>query len=209
VAGVNLPDKLRRGLGQGKAVPWESIADRMREFDSDKDDALTKQELAEFLNKSGAGGTWFSKVVADTCWRALESNFSEPITWIKIPVLAYWTSEFMKLPPRKAKRIRITPEGAQGYEPLEYLDGTAVETLAQAMNPGAPQPVTPGQLPAAQVFKHAPEPFTRPPERPRAQPSAAPRGGAVPPPRPATGGASAGGRPAPRAAAPRRPGPRK
>ena len=211
MAGVDLPDKLRKGLGQGKPVSWEIIAEKMRPFDRNNTSGLNKAELAEFLHKNGAGGIWFCKLTAETLWKAIESNFAEPVHWIKIEVLAFWTSEFMKWQPRRAKRVRITPESATGYEPLEYLDGTPVETggqggAAAATPNAAPQPVT-----GDASFRRAPEPFTRPPP-PRPQPSAAPRGPRppAPPPRAPTSNPTSAARPGQaRPAAPRRPGPRR
>ena len=46
VAGLDLPSKLRNGLGQGKVVPKEVLARWMIPFDKNKDGALTRMELA-------------------------------------------------------------------------------------------------------------------------------------------------------------------
>ncbi|MCC7384370.1 MAG: hypothetical protein IT384_21165 [Deltaproteobacteria bacterium] len=186
-------------------MPAEVIAQKMAPFDRDGDGALSVGELTEFLSAAGAGGSWFCKLIATTSWRSLEANFSEPITWIKIDALAWWIHEYMKLKPRPAKRVRITPEGAQGYEPLEYLDGTPVDPSAE---PRAPSTAARGATPVLPGGKQV-EPLTRPPPQPRAQPSAASRGpGSTPAARPATGEIAR--RPGPgRPSAPRRPGPRR
>lgn len=208
MAGVDLPEKLRRGLGNGQVVHPDVIAEKMRPFSKKEPDALTLDELAEFLSKGAHVGTpWFCKLVAKTMWHALEAYFSDPITWIKISQLAWWTCQYMAMPPRRAKRVRITPEGAMGWEPLEYLDGTPLESVEQAIKGSSvPQPVVP------QNFKRAPEPFTRSPAQARAMPSAAPRGpraGATPPPRAPTGEPRRPTAAPARPALPRRPGPRK
>ncbi|MFO0723625.1 MAG: EF-hand domain-containing protein [Myxococcota bacterium] len=219
MAGLDISEKLRRSLGNGKPVPSETIAKLIAPYDSDKDGGVTKEEFAKFLASAGVGGRWFCELVAKTAWQRIEVNFSEPVTWIKIDLLAITVAEFMKLKPRPPKRIAITPAGAQGWEPLYYLDGTPVANddgsvpdvppgpnhLLKPSTPPAPNPVSPAK------FKASNEPFTRPPQAARQPPAPAPRPGPRPPAAAARPVTSAPGAAPPRTptAAPTRPGPRR
>jgi len=124
VAGLDLSSKLRRGLGKGKIVPAEFVAERMAAFDLDGDGALTQEELAEFLKKHRVGGPWFCDMVARTLWNFCTSWFSKDVTWIKISALAWMIHNAMKDRPRPARRYKITPESAMGYVPLEPMEGS-------------------------------------------------------------------------------------
>lgn len=224
MAGVDIPDKLRRALGNGKPIPWEQVAKLIAPFDADKDGAITKAEYSQFLAKSGVGGRWFCDLVAKVSWTMLEANFSEPVAWVKIELAAVTVAEFMKLRPRPPKRVAITPAGAQGWEPLYHLDGTPLadadgkvpdvppgpNRLARSapVSTASPTPVSP------QKFKANNEPFTRPPAAAaaRSTPTAAPRPGprpSSPPSRPVTSSPAAAPPRTPTAAPASRPGPRR
>ncbi len=192
MAGHNLPSKLRRCLGRGKPVPVEHIIKRLEPFDGNKDGAIEKEELSAFFQKIGLGGSWFCNYTAGCCWRPREGWYAREVGWIKIPALAKLIHGQMKLPPPPKKRVRITPEGAQGYEPLENLESYEKRIIkeaeeaedAEAAAAAAPKPPKDGK----------PGPRKK---RPRRGPSrGAPRRGAR----------ARGGRPR---RGPRRPGPRR
>jgi hypothetical protein len=114
--------KLRRALGKGKVLPVEVLQKRLAPFDRDEDGALERDELAAFFKKHRAGGPWFCEYLAGTLWKLCEVWYAQEIVWIKIEAIALLIHDTMAQAPRKAKRLRITPEGVQGYESLETLD---------------------------------------------------------------------------------------
>lgn len=122
VGGFDVQVKLRRGIGGGKPVPEEELIERLKPFDKDNDGAIDRAELAEFFKKHRVGGPWLCNMLAGSIWKIAEISYVEKVAWIKIEGVAKLIHMFMSQPPRRPKRVRITPEGAQGYEPLETLE---------------------------------------------------------------------------------------
>ncbi|MBK8011174.1 MAG: hypothetical protein IPK13_07465 [Deltaproteobacteria bacterium] len=114
MAGLDLPVKLRRGIGNGKVVPEDELARRLKKFDQDGDGALIVGELAEFFKESQVGGPWFSQTVAKTIWRMAEERWARSIPTIAVEALARVIHLSMSQPPRQEKRYVITPEVMQG-----------------------------------------------------------------------------------------------
>ena len=187
VPGLELASKLRRSLGRGKIISQEDIAKKMVEFDQDNDEALTQEELSQFLMKYRVGGKWFCEMVAKTLWNFCKSWYSRDVTWIKIEALSYMVFAAMHDRARPVRRYKITPEGAMGYVPLEPMEGSRIleEPKTKAASPRS-------------AGRSAP-PRARGRRGPRRGP---PRSGARPRARPS-------GRSGPRRPGPRRPGPRK
>jgi hypothetical protein len=121
VAGLELPDKLRRGLGGGKVVPADELAKRMAPFDADGDDALTRPELQEFLHKNRVGGVWFCQIMSKTLWKYMEQHVGKECPTITLDMLGKIITFVMSRGPRPERRYEITPEGMTGYKPLEPL----------------------------------------------------------------------------------------
>ena len=213
MAGVDVPDKLRRALGKGQIVPVETLSTMMRPYDADGKGGLSRVEYARFLADHGVGGKWFCDLITRSTWQSIEAFFMDPILWIKVEAIAQAIHEFMKMKPRLAKRVHITPESAQGYEPMYYLDGTPVVPGTGPVKPPFTAPVAPA-APQSRVRGPA-EPFTKSPASARAPVAAtsravvggpAPRGPAgAPAPAGAAGGPSRSPLTVPRApvAAPR------
>ena len=104
----------------------EAIAEKMADFDSDQDGALTQEELSLFLLKYRVGGKWFCEMVAKTLWNFCKSWYSRDVTWIKIEALSYMVFTSMHDRARPVRRYKITPEGAMGYVPLEPMEGSRI-----------------------------------------------------------------------------------
>jgi len=126
VPGLELASKLRRSLGRGKILPREEIAEKMTAFDGDNDDALTQEELVQFLMKYRVGGKWFCEMVAKTLWNFCKAWYSQDVTWIKIEPLSWMVFNAMHDRTRPVRRYKITPEGAMGYVPLEPMEGSRI-----------------------------------------------------------------------------------
>ncbi len=207
MAGLDVPSKLRRGIGQGNVIPAEVIGRKMLAYDEDRDGALLQHEAARFLLDHGVGGPWFCDMVARTLWNFCTTWFSRDVTWIKISALAWMLHNAMKAQPRAPRRYRITPEGAMGYVPLEPMDGKPTERAQRN-----PPPRGPGQASTSGAPSRGAPSGARPGgPGPRGQaPSGGPRRGPAPAGRPAASsgpsGARPGARPGPRPG-PRRPGP--
>jgi hypothetical protein len=121
VAGLELPVKLRRGLGQGNIVPADELAKRIEAFDADADGAITRAELAQFLAKNHVGGPWFCEVVAKTLWKYVEQRMGTPHATLACDRLGRIIHVAMSRGPRPERRYEITPEGMAGYEPLKPI----------------------------------------------------------------------------------------
>ncbi|MEL7370755.1 MAG: hypothetical protein AAFN74_17680 [Myxococcota bacterium] len=114
VAGLDLPVKLRRGLGKGKVVPAEELTRRLLKFDGDGDGNLNREDLTKFFMHHRVGGPWFCKVVTKTLWDIAEERWSEQIESITANALGRVISYSMARPARRASRYVITPEAVQG-----------------------------------------------------------------------------------------------
>jgi hypothetical protein len=207
VAGLDFPSKLRRGIGQGQVVSAEQLLKLITPFDADNDGYVTKPELVEFLKRSAVGGPWFCEWMANTFWEICERWLARQVPGIKVDLIARLLHETMKAQPRPAKRIRITPEGANGYEAMEYLDGSGL-----AFDPKGDATWLPHKSGAGSNAKPRPASTAAPQPQPRPGSAAAPANARPGPPTPrGRAPASPSGRPtpAPRGAAPapRRPGP--
>ncbi|MCK6552276.1 hypothetical protein L6R52_40980, partial [Myxococcota bacterium] len=121
MAGLDLPIKLRRGLGQGNVVPAEELARRLAAFDADQDKAVSRAELVAFLVKYQVGGPWFCEVVSRTLWKYVEQRLQAAQPSINVDVLGRIIHFAMSRGPRPERRYEITPEGMAGYKPLEPL----------------------------------------------------------------------------------------
>ncbi|MBI4814650.1 MAG: hypothetical protein HY791_00230 [Deltaproteobacteria bacterium] len=194
MAGLDFPDKLRRGLGGGKVVPPEVIAQKLGAFDRDKDGAVTQEELAFFLQKHHVGGPWFCKLTAQTVWKVCQDWVQADVGAIRVDAMARSLASMMKAKARPARRYVVTPEVVQGYEDPVFLDemkqkaapraASKPATGAPAAKPGAPaaKPGAPAAKPGA--------PAAAKPGAPSAKPVAtasAGAGGPRPRPRPRPG----------------------
>jgi hypothetical protein len=186
VSGVELPIKLRRGLGHGKVVPAEELARWIAASDGDKDGSVTRAELVQFLAKHHVGGPWFCEVVAKTLWRFVEGRLAKEVPSIPVGLLGRIIHHTMSAGPRPEKRYEITPEGMAGYKPLEPLNKPGDAALASARTDSA----------------------ARPRATPRGATSSPQRSASMTPGR-AQGGGGSPSRPQARRPGPRRPGPRR
>ena len=121
MAGIDLPVKLRRGLGQGKVVPAEDLAKWMAPFDADGDGQVTRPELATFFQKHKVGGPWFCEVVARTLWKFVEQRLAKEMQTIPIELASRILNTAMSRGPRPEKRYEIDPEAMAGYKPIQML----------------------------------------------------------------------------------------
>lgn len=187
MAGLDFPDKLRRGLGGGKIVPPEVIAQKLGAFDRDKDGAVTQEELAFFLQKHHVGGPWFCKLTAQTVWKVCQDWVQADVGAIRVDAMARSLANMMKAKPKPARRYVVTPEVVQGYEDPVYLDEVSKKSPPRdASKPGAPKPGAPAAKPQASASK--PGAAAPKPAAPSAKPVAsASAGGARPRPRPRPG----------------------
>lgn len=104
MAGLDLPIKLRRGLGGGNAVPAEELAKRLVPFDADKDGAVTRAELVQFLIQGRVGGPWFCEVLSRTLWKYVEQRLAVPQPVISVQVLGRIINFAMTRAPRPERR---------------------------------------------------------------------------------------------------------
>ena len=116
MAGLDLPVKLRRGLGKGKVVPAEELSRRLLQFDGDGDGNLSREDLTRFFLHHRVGGPWFCEVLTKTLWDIAEDRWSEKIDSITAVALGRVISYSMGRPARRTTRYVITPEAAQGLE---------------------------------------------------------------------------------------------
>jgi hypothetical protein len=154
-------------LGKGQLVPVETLSKMMRPYDADGKGGLSRAEYAQFLADHGVGGKWFCDLITRSTWQSIEAFFMDPILWIKVEAIAQAIHEFMKMKPRLAKRVHITPESAQGYEPMYYLDGTPVVPGSGPVKPPFTAPPAAPVTPQSRVRGPA-EPFTKSPVQARA-----------------------------------------
>lgn len=195
MAGLELPVKLRRGLGQGNIVPAEELSKRIKAFDGDADGSLTRAELAQFLAKHHVGGPWFCEVVAKTLWKHVEQRAGKDCPTLTVERLGRILNLAMSRGPRPDRRYEITPEGMAGYEPLRPLKRKGEKTAPAAATAGEAKPAAAAPRGAAQTPARA---ATTTPGR---------AGGAAS--GPFTSAPSSAGAGAARRAIPRRPGPRR
>lgn len=174
MAGLDLPVKLRRGLGNGKVVPAEELSKRLEKFDGDNDGALTRDELIQFLEKSRVGGPWFCQVLAKTLWRIVEERWSQEVESISVEGLGRIINYSMSAPPRPEKRYVLDPEAMAGLKPRQTLEeyratlakpASRVESEAQP-EPSAAKPRDRGAPPPRAVAPRRPAP-RRPAPKPR------------------------------------------
>lgn len=192
MAGLELPVKLRRGLGQGNVVPADELAKRIKAFDGDADGSITRDELAQFLAKNHVGGPWFCEVVAKTLWKYVEQRMGSPSEKLACDRLGRIIHVAMSRGPRPERRYEITPEGMQGYEPLKPIKKPSEKTGDPSGAVAVPRGTQPraGDKPTAPARSSSTTPGR----------TGAATGG------PITRAPSAASRPR---AAPRRPGPRR
>jgi hypothetical protein len=199
VAGLDLPVKLRRGLGKGNVVPANELAERLRQFDSDKDDALTEDELARFFYHNHVGGPWFCKMVAHTIWNMGEEHYAQEIYSIKADALGRVIHYTMSRAGRPSRRYVLRPEAVNGLEPKLDLDGNDTMSKVPAVpsakpSSGASPGPTSGTTSRVEPRAAGPRPAGDPATRNTSVPSAAPR----PAPRPGPRRPGPGGGPKPR-----------
>lgn len=209
VTGLDLPVKLRRGLGNGKVVPAEELARRLAAFDADQDGAVTREELAKFLVQNRCGGPWFCQMVSHNVFATAEDRWTQKVEAMKVVALARIINYTMARANKPVKRYILTPGAVMGLEPKRGLNGedptVSTESLMTGIN--RPRPSAEGQAPRPEGQAPRPNPQQAAP-RPAPDPRAAPAGRAPPRPRPsgnpAPGGRAPAGRVVPRG--PRRPG---
>ena len=168
MSGFDFAQRLRRGLGKGKVLPPEVIAQKLAPFDGDKDGAIAAPELAEFFKANGIG-PFVSSFLAKAIFNLCETAVGQSVTWIKIKPLANLISDAMGQGPPRSKRYVLTPEGMQGYEPLETLE----EVEARQVR-GAPKPRSGGNA-GGRARPPTQAPRSGPPPRGRASPRPGPR----------------------------------
>jgi hypothetical protein len=186
VAGLDLPTKLRRSLGQGRILDVEEVVERLRPYDKDGDGRLTKTELGLCLGEVGLGGPWFCDMFAGTVWRKAQQTFEREVASLPVPLLARVLHFAMARAERPTRRYVITPEAVRGEAPrVDAKNEPVDEPFADIARGAKTKPAgKPRGAPA------------RPPERGPAPRGPAPRG---PAPR---GPAPRGRAPAPRGRAP-------
>lgn len=165
VSGFDFAQRLRRGLGKGKVLPPEIIAQKLVPFDGNKDGAVTAPELSEFFKANGIG-PFVSSFLAKTIFNLCSTAVGQSVTWIKLEPLSKLISDAMGQAPPRSKRYVLTPEGMQGYEPLE-----SVEEFEARQARGAPRPRSGGNAaargrPPTQAPRSGPAPRGRPSPRP-------------------------------------------
>ncbi len=205
MAGLDLPLKMRRGIGQGKVVPVEELVPRLAAFDADKDGALTKEELAQFLMKNRVGGPWFSQMLCKTLWRQAEESWEREFDAIAVEGLAKVVHFTMARMSRPERRYVISPETMHGLTPRVDLDDNPVDEPAadaKAKAAGRPGPGAGGPPPG----RKGPPPGQGRPRNapPRGRKPPAGRSGGGRPPGPS--GRPSGGRPGAGPRGPRRAG---
>lgn len=164
-------------------MPVETLSKMMYPYDADGKGGLSRAEYAQFLADHGVGGKWFCDLITRSTWQSIEAFFMDPILWIKVEAIAQAIHEFMKLKPRLAKRVHITPESAQGYEPMYYLDGTPVVPGTGPVKPPFTSPVPAAPVAPQSRVRGPAEPFTKSPgsaRPPITVPSRATAGGTAP-----------------------------
>lgn len=159
MAGLDLPVKLRRGLGKGSIVPAEELAQRLRTFDGDRDGAVTEDELARFFYHNQVGGPWFCKMFAHTVWNMAEEHYAREIYSIKVEALSKVIHFTMSRSERPTRRYVLTPEAAQGLAPKTDLAGNDTTVSTKAV-PSEGKKVEP--RPAPRAADPGPRPQTNP-----------------------------------------------
>lgn len=174
MAGLDLPVKLRRGLGKGSIVPAAELAERLRAFDADRDGAITEDELARFFYHNQVGGPWFCKMFAHTIWNMAEDHYAREIYSIKVEALGKVIHFTMSRTERPNRRYVLTPEAAQGLAPKKDLTGRDATVTVGAVTAAAePKKVEPRAAPRS--ADPGPRPQTNPGPGPRPSPRPIPR----------------------------------
>jgi len=215
VTGLDLPVKLRRGLGNGKVVPADELAQRLAAFDADEDGAVTREELAKFLLQNRCGGPWFCQMVSHNVFATAEDRWAQKVEAMKVVALARIINYTMARANKPVKRYILTPHAVMGLEPKRGLKGEDPTVTTESLMTGnaRPQPSAEGQAqrpnPQQGAARPNPQQGAARPNPQQGAPRAAPAGRVPPRPRPsgtpAPGGRAApAGRVAPRG--PRRPG---
>jgi hypothetical protein len=210
VTGLDLPVKLRRGLGNGKVVPAEELARRLAAYDSDQDGAVTREELARFLLESRCGGPWFCQMVSHNVFATAEDRWSQQVAAMKVVALARIINYTMARANKPVKRYILTPQAVLGMEPKRGLKGEDPTVTTESLMPGNTRPRPSAEAPAPRpnpAPAPAPQPAQARPQPRPAEPRAAP-GLAAPRPRPSGAPGPSGRPPAGRVVprGPRRPG---
>src|SRR5262245_1146385 len=181
VAGLDLPVKLRRGLGNGKVVPADELAKRLAPYDRDKDGSLTQEELVRFLEKNHVGGPWFCQVLAKTLWRIVEERWAQEVESIPIEGLGRIINFTMSAPPRPEKRYVLDPEAMTGQKPKQTLEEYRASQAGiekpkeQPKVDGTSEPARPATSAAQPRPRPAPRPGPPPARRPAPRPTARPK----------------------------------
>jgi hypothetical protein len=156
VAGLDLPVKLRRGLGKGQVVPAQELAERLKPYDANQDGLLVRAELARFLAESRVGGPWFCELLTKVLWKAAQERAGREVEAIGADALGRVIHYSMSRGPRPERRYVLSPAAVNGLEPRRTLDGStdlsrppdprtsAAPTGAAA---AAPRPAAPGPRP--------------------------------------------------------------
>ena len=141
MAGLDLPVKLRRGLGKGKVVPADELTRRLLQFDGDGDGNLSREDLTKFFLHHRVGGPWFCEVVTKTLWDIAEERWSQPIESITADALGRVLNYSMGRPARRTTRYVITPEAVQGIEEKRAPgEGTTSPARRPQADPGRAGP---------------------------------------------------------------------
>lgn len=173
MAGFDFADRLRRGLGKGKVLPPEVIAQKLAPFDANKDEAITRPELAEFFKANGIG-PFVSSFLAKAIFNLCETAVGQPVTWIKVRAVSGLIHDAMAQSPPPSKRRVLTPEGMQGYEPMETLEEARARQARGAARSTA-EPGRSGDPRARPTTQTSQVPRSGPPPRGRAAPRPGPR----------------------------------
>lgn len=158
--GLELPVKLRRGLGNGNVVPVEEIARLLQAFDADGDGALTRSEVAACLRKHRVGGAWFCDALAHSLWRTAEERFVQAVDSIQAEALARIIHFTMSRAERPVRRYVLSPGAVQGLEPRLTLEGEDATKPAQGA--GSAVPPRPSARPESVPPREASVPRPRP-----------------------------------------------
>lgn len=149
VAGLDLPAKLRRSLGRGRALSPEELAERLRPADQDGDGRLTRGELQQFLLVSGAGGPWFSEMLAGSIWKRSQAAFEREVPTLSIAVLARVLHTLLARSERPTRRYVITPEAVRGEAPRLDPSNRPVDEPFEDMKASAAHREVSGRAPSS------------------------------------------------------------
>ena len=126
MAGFNLPHTLRQKLGQGQVADEKELGNRILENAKLYEDAVTREELAQFFMDTDVGGPWFSTSLAKTVFRLSEEYWNKEVDAIPIEFLSRALVLMMSRSPVPEKRFVVTLETLYGWKPGVYPDGSPV-----------------------------------------------------------------------------------